>query len=157
MAGTVDFLTIGFHVRIIALMDECLFCKIVRGELSSHKIYEDDHVLAFLDIFPVRKGHTLVIPKIHVRTLTEADPAIVMQVGSTLPHLARAVMKGVHAEGLNLGVNCEIVGGQHIFHLHFHLIPRHTDDGLRTWPTEKYQDGELEQYAKKIQSALASL
>lgn len=135
-------------------MSDCIFCKIVAGELPAEKVYEDDQVLSFLDIFPVRPGHTLVIPKTHVRTLTEATPEVLAQVTQRLPRIATALMKGLGAGGVNLGSNCEEVAGQKVFHLHFHLIPRQEGDGLVLWDQREYSPGEMTKTGEAIRKAI---
>ena len=98
-------------------MDNCIFCKIISGEIPSSKVYEDDKVLAFLDISQATKGHTLVIPKEHVRNILEMS--------------ARAVQKATGAIGMNILNNNEEVAGQTVFHAHIHLVPRYgADDGI---------------------------
>ena len=102
-------------------MDNCIFCKIISGEIPSSKVYEDDKVLAFLDISQATKGHTLVIPKEHVRET----------VFSRVPKIARAVQKATRAIGMNILNNNEEVAGQTVFHAHIHLVPRYgADDGI---------------------------
>ncbi|MBU1854521.1 MAG: HIT family protein, partial [Nanoarchaeota archaeon] len=104
--------------------DDCLFCKIVKGEISSAKVYEDDEFFAFLDIKPVNKGHTLVVPKHHCRNLLDFPKAEETDLMEFLKKVANAVVKAVGADGFNLGMNNEAAAGQVIFHAHFHIIPR---------------------------------
>lgn len=128
----------------------CIFCQIVKGEIPSEKIYENDRVLAFLDINPVNKGHTLVIPKAHYENLESIPDYLFGELAMTTQRLVQAVKKGVKAEAINLGLNDGKVAGQVIPHLHFHLIPRFKDDGLVPWPSKKYKKGEMEKTAKAI-------
>lgn len=115
-------------------MNDCIFCKILKGELPCMKIYEDEHTMAFLDIAKDVDGHILVIPKKHVTNILDAD-------GETLSHVMNTVKKiGVHLtencgyEGMNiLNANNEC-SGQTVFHLHIHLIPRKRDDGVAGFP-----------------------
>ncbi|HEM6189830.1 TPA: HIT family protein [Streptococcus suis] len=112
-------------------MSDCIFCKIVAGEIPASKVYEDDHVLAFLDITQVTKGHTLVIPKKHYRNVLDMDAEAAGQVFSVVPTLARQLKEKLGANGLNIVNNNEEVAGQTVFHTHIHLIPRFDkNDGL---------------------------
>ncbi len=111
-------------------MDNCIFCKIISGEIPSSKVYEDDKVLAFLDISQATKGHTLVIPKEHVRNILEMSAETAETVFSRVPKIARAVQKATAAIGMNILNNNEEVAGQTVFHAHIHLVPRYgADDG----------------------------
>lgn len=112
-------------------MSDCIFCKIVAGEIPSSKVYEDDQVLAFLDITQVTKGHTLVIPKTHYRNVLEMDAEAAGQVFSVVPGLARHLKEKLGASGLNIVNNNEEAAGQTVFHTHIHLLPRFDkSDGL---------------------------
>lgn len=108
-------------------MDNCIFCQIVAGDIPASKIYEDDKVLAFLDISQTTPGHTLVIPKEHVRNVLAMDAITSQDLFSRLPKLARAVQKATGASGLNILNNNEEAAGQTVFHAHVHLIPRYGD------------------------------
>ncbi|MBU0472418.1 MAG: HIT family protein, partial [Nanoarchaeota archaeon] len=124
--------------------DDCLFCKIVKGEISSAKVYEDDEFFAFLDIKPVNKGHTLVVPKHHCRNLLDFPKAEETDLMEFLKKVANAVVKAVGADGFNLGMNNEAAAGQVIFHAHFHIIPRFKNDNLGSWPHKDISEKEME-------------
>ena len=109
-------------------MSETIFGKIIRGELSCHRVYEDDLVLAFLDIFPLSKGHTLVIPKREVATLDLLDEESAVALGRALPRVARAVLAATGARAFNVLQNNGEGAHQAVFHVHFHIIPKY-DDG----------------------------
>jgi histidine triad (HIT) family protein len=109
---------------------DCIFCKIVAGELPSHQVYEDDAVLAFLDIQPLRRGHTLVIPKAHHRNLTATPVEVLQAVAAALPRIANAVVMAVEADGFNVLQSNAPCAGQEVFHTHFHVIPRNEGDGI---------------------------
>ncbi len=109
---------------------DCIFCKIVAGEIPSHKVYEDDDVLAFLDIAPTIQGHTLVIPKRHCPTLTETPPEILRKVAAVIPRVLAAVIEATDADGSNVLQSNGSCAGQVIWHVHFHLVPRHEGDPL---------------------------
>ncbi len=132
-------------------MGDCVFCKMVAGEIPVTKIYEDQSVLAFLDIGPVSDGHTLVIPKQHCVRVDQCDPHVIAQVGACLGKIAAAVVKAMGAEGYNVLCNNGKVAGQVVEHVHFHIIPRMSGDGVFTqWPAYKYAEGQIGQIAEKI-------
>lgn len=113
-------------------MSDCIFCKIVAGEIPASKVYEDEHVLAFLDITQVTKGHTLLVPKKHFRNVLDLDPETTEQVFSVLPRLAKHLKERLGAKGLNIVNNNEEAAGQTVFHTHIHLLPRFDEgDGLK--------------------------
>ena len=112
-------------------MSDCIFCKIVAGEIPAAKVYEDQEVLAFLDITQVTKGHTLVIPKKHYRNLLEMDDQASARLFSVIPKIAAHLKQILAAEGLNVINNNEQAAGQTVFHTHIHLLPRYNaEDGL---------------------------
>lgn len=135
-------------------MPECIFCKIIAGEISSVKIYEDHKILAFLDISPINSGHTLVIPKNHSENITEASEDDLVEVIKAVKKLAPAVSKGVGADGFNLTVNNGEAAGQVVDHLHFHIIPRFKDDGHALWSGTAYPEGKAKEVAEKIKNEL---
>lgn len=108
--------------------EECLFCKMVSGEIPSDKIYEDDKVFAFLDIQPANAGHTLVIPKKHSKNILEIENEDLEATIQIVKMLAKKIIKAVKAQGFNIIINTEKVAGQIVFHTHFHLVPRFEDD-----------------------------
>ncbi len=105
--------------------DGNIFAKILRGEIPSAKVYEDDVALAFMDVMPRVEGHVLVIPKAPARTLLDIEPDILGELIQRVQRVGRATVKAMKAEGLTLHQFSERVGGQEVFHLHFHLLPRH--------------------------------
>ena len=135
--------------------DDCLFCKMVAGQIPVTKIYEDEVVLAFLDIGPISDGHTLVIPKQHFEKLHDCPSEFLGWVGSRLGKIAVAVTAAMNSDGYNVLCNNGRAAGQHIEHLHFHIIPRNTGDGLLgQWPVYEYEQGKIEVIAEKIQKNL---
>jgi len=109
-------------------MENCIFCKIVEGVIPSTKIYENDHVLAFADISPATKGHTLLIPKRHCIDIFEMDSELAVQVFSVVSKVAH-LLKDIHnCQGLNLINNNGSSAGQCVFHYHLHLVPRYEND-----------------------------
>ena len=131
-------------------MSDCIFCKIVAGELSSHKVYEDDETLAFLDIHPVQPGHTLVVPKRHAKNIFEISPENWASVAETVRRVAIALERGTGAHGVNIMMNNREYAGQVVEHAHVHLIPRFKGDGLTLWPHGTYKEGEAEEMKRKI-------
>lgn len=106
----------------------CIFCKIINNEIPSARIYEDDKVVAFLDLSQVTKGHTLVVPKQHSANILECDPetaAHLMNVGAML---GKRICERLNAKGMNILLNTNEVAGQSVFHTHMHLIPRYSED-----------------------------
>jgi histidine triad (HIT) family protein len=136
-------------------MDGCVFCKMVDGEIPVTKIYEDEAVLAFLDIGPISDGHTLVIPKQHCPMLHECAPEVLAGISARLGRIAEAVMAALDADGYNVLSNNGAAAGQVVEHLHFHLIPRKVGDRVFTqWPSYEYKKGQMEDIAGKIRSYL---
>ena len=135
-------------------MSECLFCKIVKGELPSSKIYEDEDTLAFLDLFPVNKGHSLVIPKEHYETIFDVPTESLAKISSVMKNVADAVKKGVNADGISIAQSNGKDAGQVIPHIHFHIMPRFKDDGLKLWPQGKYGEGEMDKFKEEISKFL---
>lgn len=148
----------SFHCYILLFMKErdenCIFCKIVSGEIPAEKIYEDEELLAFLDITPINAGHTLIIPKKHYDSLFELPDNILQKISIKLRDLGKAVKEAVGAEGLNIGMNNREAAGQLVPHAHFHLIPRYVADGYKHWGGRKYKEGEIEEVAEKIKKNL---
>ncbi|MCC0029072.1 MAG: HIT family protein [Brucellaceae bacterium] len=134
--------------------DSNIFAKILRGEIPSHKLYEDDETFAFMDIMPRGDGHCLVIPKAPARNILDADPASLAAVMATVQKLSRAVMTAFGAEGVTVQQFNEPAGGQVVFHLHFHVIPRFDGVKLRPHSGEMEDPDVLKANAEKIRAAL---
>ena len=114
---------------------DCIFCKIISGEIPSYKFYEDELSFAFLDINPINKGHALVIPKNHaenIMTIKKKDFAAVME---TVRMLSPKIQRAVGADGINIHINNGSAAGQMVFHSHVHVIPRFENDNLPMWET----------------------
>jgi histidine triad (HIT) family protein len=135
-------------------MQNCLFCKIIKGEIPCTKIYEDEKFLAFLDINPVNHGHTLIVPKEHFDNTASTPDEILSELIIQGKKIGQALMESVGAEGFNFFTNNGKAAGQVIFHTHFHIIPRNLDDGLKHWGSKKYNDGEAGEVAEKIKEKL---
>lgn len=132
----------------------CIFCKIAAGEIPSHKVYEDDDTLAFLDIAPVSCGHILVIPKKHFVNMEDIPEDELSRLIKTVKKAGKAIKDGLAVAGYNANVNNDPVAGQIIPHIHFHIIPRTEGDGLQLWPQSKYKEGEAEEALRKIKSCI---
>lgn len=139
-------------------MSDCIFCKIINGEIPSAKVYENEHVLAFLDISQVTEGHTLVIPKIHKENVYELTPEIARNLFEVVPEIANAIKKAVNPAGMNLVNNNGEAAGQTVFHYHIHIIPRYgKGDGFgAVWKTNtsEYTPEDLKKIAENISKQL---
>lgn len=136
-------------------MEDTIFMKIIRREIPAEIVYEDDDTLAFLDIKPIRVGHTLVIPKKPSRNIFDMDDDTAAAFIKTIQKVARAVKETVGADGINVGINNERAAGQIVFHTHAHIIPRSISDGLKNWSREReYTPGEAATIAEKIREAI---
>ena len=132
-------------------MEDCIFCKIIEGKIPSAKVYEDDKVIAFLDISPHNKGHCLIVPKTHSKNLLEVKREDLNSLIQVAQKVAQAAMKAFDFPAFNLVVNNGKESGQVVFHSHIHIIPRFDNDGIIfTAKHLKYQGDELSEYAEKI-------
>ncbi len=137
---------------------DCIFCKIVKGEIPATKVFEDDKTLAFMDIAPLIKGHTLVIPKNHAETVMEVDPDDFKAVGITIKKVIKGLKDGLGAEGvIVLQLNGK-AANQVVPHYHVHLIPRWSGDGLRllNWKTNEFSQEEMSKIAQSIKDAIGN-
>ena len=135
---------------------DCLFCKIIRGEIPCRKVYEDDRVFAFLDINPVNIGHTLVVPKTHFMDLTAMPEDAAAQLFAVVHRVAKSAPNAVGASAFNLGMNTGAAAGQLVLHAHVHVMPRFEGDGLTHWPKKHFTDEEMRAAAEKIAAALSA-
>lgn len=137
-------------------MEKTIFEKILDKEIPSYKIYEDEYVYAFLDVFPVTKGHTIVIPKKHFRNILDCDTETAGKIGSVLPKLSNIIKNSFGADGINIFQNNEEFAGQSVFHLHFHIVPRYENkdenfDNLEIiCPPQKVSQEEFEEIQNTI-------
>lgn len=139
-------------------MSDCLFCKIIAGDIPSTKIYEDEHVFAFMDIGPLTKGHTLLIPKEHVANVFEMSEDVASHLFSVAPKIANAINETFKPVGMNLLNNNGEAAGQSVFHFHLHFIPRYDEtDGFKaTWNTkqDEFTPAILAELSEKIKANL---
>ncbi|MEM5839039.1 HIT family protein [Bacillus sp. LMB3902] len=139
-------------------MSDCIFCKIINGEIPCAKVFENEHVLAFLDISQVTKGHTLVIPKVHKTNIYEMTPEVSREFFEAVPKIAQAIKDEYEPIGLNLLNNNGEKAGQSVFHYHMHIIPRYgKGDGFgAVWKThaDDYSPEDLQNIAATINKHL---
>jgi len=136
-------------------MSDCVFCRIVAGQIPSTRVYEDEHTVAFMDIGQVNPGHVLVAVKKHADNLYALDDAQAAAVARASAHVARAIRDAFEPEGLSVYQANGKAAGQTVFHYHVHLLPRHSVDGMElTWPVKNPPRETLEGYAEKIRMQL---
>lgn len=133
---------------------DCIFCKIAKGDLPCHRLYEDEEIISFLDISPIAPGHALVLPKKHFSTLEDIDEATLVRLYTAVKKIGGAIKLSLDLPAYNVSQNNGPEAGQVVPHIHVHIIPRKAGDGLRSWPEGKYQAGEMEMIANKISSKL---
>lgn len=133
---------------------DCIFCKIVKGEIPSSKIYEDNAVIAFLDIAPAAKGHTLVVPKEHYELIADVPNELLEKTIDVVKKVGNALLK--ENDGFNIMQNNKKAAGQLVPHVHFHVIPRKDNDDLDIahWESIKYGEGEIEEVGAKLKQLI---
>ncbi|MCL1630696.1 HIT family protein [Sporolactobacillus sp. CPB3-1] len=134
---------------------DCIFCKIINGEIPSAKVYEDNDVFAFLDLSQVTKGHTLIIPKVHQKDIFHLDPKIAEKLFSKVPLIAKAIQNAFHPVGMNLLNNNSELAGQSVFHYHLHLIPRYGKDDTFSFSFQSHMDEYSNEARAEIAEAIA--
>jgi histidine triad (HIT) family protein len=137
-------------------MENCIFCKIARGEVPTNKVAENDLAFAFLDNHPANPGHTLVIPKRHAVTVMDTTPEEWRAISDLVHTLSRAIETATKADGLNLKMNNREHGGQDVMHAHMHIIPRYENDGVvkKLVQNHEYKEGEAQTVIEKIHTAM---
>lgn len=138
----------------VSTMEDTVFTKIIRREIPADIVYEDEDTIAFLDARPNAPGHTLVVPKKQVRNIFDVDDETLAAVMRTVRKIAPAVRDAVGAHGVHINSNHEAAAGQIVFHLHFHIIPRHDRSEFEFWPPSDYPKGDATTIAEKIRQAL---
>ena len=139
----------------IAYDDGNVFAKILRGEIPAHVVWEDEATLAFMDVMPAVDGHVLVIPKAKARNILDIRPADLAAVTATVQKMALAVKQAFIADGVTIQQFNEKAGGQEVFHLHFHVMPRQMADSVRRLPRPFADQQVLAAHAEKIRAVLA--
>lgn len=135
-------------------MSDCIFCKIIKGELPCVKVYEDAEAMAFLDIHPVNFGHTLVVPKAHYINIFDTPVDVLSKLMAATQKIAPAILKATGTSSFNLGVNNGAPAGQVIFHTHFHIMPRYEGDGYKMWGAKAYGPGEMDKLGDVVKAAI---
>jgi histidine triad (HIT) family protein len=138
-------------------MPDCIFCRIAAGELPAVRVLETPVVLAFLDIAPVNYGHTLVIPKSHYQNLLDLPDALWQEMGRVCRRMAQALRTAFYAQGFNVQMNNFEAAGQVVFHAHLHVVPRYYTDGLKLFPQESYQPGDMEKTGAQLRRILEKM
>ncbi len=133
---------------------DCIFCKIIAGDIPSYKVYEDDKVMAFFDILPIHPGHTIIVPKKHESDVEDVTSEEFMAMAKAVKKIGKAVMAGLDVKGYSVFLDNKSAANQHVPHVHFHLVPRAEGDGLERWPSSGYEEGEAEHFLKLVQSEL---
>lgn len=131
-------------------MENCIFCKIIKGELPAQRVYEDDNYLAFLSIGPVNNGHTVVIPKKHTATFAELEPQEAADLIQMVQKLAKEIKAKLNADAFNLGLNNGEIAGQVIPHVHWHIMPRYKNDGLVHWQVNEKAKEQMDETLAKL-------
>jgi histidine triad (HIT) family protein len=136
---------------------DCVFCRILRGQIPSERVYEDDRVVAFLDISPIAPGHALVVPRHHCVNLLDAPAEVLAAATTAVTKVARGVLKATGGEGFTVVQFNGAAAGQEVMHLHFHIIPRRAGDGVSfAWRQGKYGPGEMAALGAKVRAALSA-
>jgi histidine triad (HIT) family protein len=136
---------------------DCVFCKVAAGELPSARVAETDRAIAFMDVGPIAEGHTLVVPREHYESIADAPPAELAAVYELAARIAPALVEATGAEGLNVLLNNGRCAGQLVMHLHVHLVPRRSDDGLAwSWPAREADPEDLGRLADRIAAGLGA-
>ncbi len=138
-------------------MEDCIFCKIIKGEIPSAKIFENENIFAFLDIEPLSDGHCLIVPKKHSEDIFDTDKKTLQEIVFVAQDLSETMKKKLGADGVNIFNNSGKSAEQGVFHLHFHVVPRYKDDGLKTVQclsdkAKKSNPEELKKLAEKFNS-----
>lgn len=134
-------------------MNDCVFCKIIKNEIPTSKVYEDENFIAILDISPANKGHVLIIPKKHTETFLDTDDETTAKMINIAKKVAKGVIRTTKCTGYNILINNYKIAGQMIPHLHLHIIPRTNDDDFSLeWTHKEYGNGEIEKIALEIKN-----
>jgi histidine triad (HIT) family protein len=139
------------------MMEDCLFCKIIRGESAAEAVLENRHALAIMDINPIHFGHVLIMPKTHYATFVEVPPTELSDVIHAAQIISKAIVKSLAPEGYNIFSNNGKAAGQSIFHFHFHVTPRYPDDNIQfILKLKKYATDEMTAYADRLRQHITT-
>ena len=140
---------------MISTMSDCIFCKIISGTIPAEKLYENDHVIAFLDINPIHFGHALILPKQHCKDFLDLPDETYHSILQAAKVVTQALVESLNLEGYNLFSNNGAIAGQSVFHFHLHVTPRYRDDNIRfVLNLKKYSDGDLKRYGTMIRKCI---
>lgn len=134
---------------------DCVFCRIVKGEIPSGIVARDDTVVAFLDINPVNPGHTLVVPKDHHVNIVDTPVETMRAIIAMAKRVAEALKEELPCDGVNVSMNNFPASGQVVMHTHMHIMPRFHNDGLKPWPHKQYQEGQAKSIAERLTRRLS--
>ena len=132
------------------MTENCLFCKIIAGEVPADKVYEDDDFIAFQALYQVSPGHTLIVPKIHSEDIINMKTELGTPLFQLIQKIGVTTMKALGATGFNTGINTKSSAGQVIFHTHIHIIPRYDNDKMKSWPEQETTADDRALFAQKI-------
>jgi histidine triad (HIT) family protein len=130
--------------------ENCIFCKIIKGEIPAKKVYEDEKVLAFLDVNPVSRGHTLIIPKKHFENIFDIEEESLKEIINASKKISIFLKEKLNADGVNLLHASGKDAQQSVFHFHLHVVPRYKGDNLDTWPKSNYKELNFDELIKEI-------
>jgi histidine triad (HIT) family protein len=130
--------------------NNCIFCKIINGEIPAKKVYEDEKVLAFLDVNPISKGHTLIIPKAHFENIFDIKDDNLKEIISEGKKISMLLKEKLNADGVNLLHASGKDAQQSVFHFHLHVVPRYSGDELDTWPKSSYKELNFDEVIQKL-------
>ncbi len=133
---------------------DCIFCKIIKGEIPCYKVYEDEDFFAMLDIHPVNPGHLLLMPKKHSDTFLETDDKIIEKIFVVAKKLAESISRPLKTNDFSFTINNGELAGQIVQHLHIHIIPRFKEDNFINWPNKALSDEEMKKITEKIKNSL---
>jgi len=139
------------------MADDCIFCAIVRGEIPSAKVYEDELTYAFLDLNPLTRGHSLVIPKEHHADILDIPKDLMAEVSKAAKLVAAAAKEGLAADGINLLHASGAAAEQSVFHFHIHVVPRYADDHIHPFPRPRYREDDPQGTVASIAKALGGV
>src|SRR3989339_499913 len=134
---------------------DCIFCKIIDGSIPSHKVYEDDQVMAFFDILPISPGHTIVAPKKHIADVESLSDEEFSALALAVKKIGKGALEGLDVKGYSVFLDNKSAANQHVPHAHFHLVPREEGDGLERWPQGGYGQNEAEFYLEKVRKSIS--
>ena len=132
------------------MVEDCIFCKIAKGELPADKVYEDDEFIVFQALYQVSPGHTLIVPKEHSQDILNMKGELGLGLLKLIQKIGSSAMSALGATGFNTGINTKVSAGQAVFHTHIHIIPRYDDDNMESWPEKETTAEDRALFAQKM-------